>query len=35
MDSSHGLNRPEAKGFRVKLTNFNIGSDLPEVGFCS
>ena len=24
MDSSHGLNRPEAKRFRVKLPNLNI-----------
>jgi hypothetical protein len=30
--SSHDLNRPEAKRFRVKLTNFNIAKiDLVEV----
>jgi hypothetical protein len=32
MDSSHDLNRSEAKRFRVKLTNFNIAKiDLVEV----
>ena len=32
MDSSHDLNRPEAKRFRVKLTNLNIPKiDLVEV----
>ena len=32
MDSSHDLNRPEAKRFRVKLTNFDIAKvDLVEV----
>ncbi len=32
MGSSHGLNRPEAKGFRIKLTNLNIPKiDLVKV----
>jgi 3-dehydroquinate dehydratase len=32
MHSSHDLNRPEAKRFRVKLTNLNIPKiDLVEV----
>jgi hypothetical protein len=34
MHSSHDLNRPEAKRFRVKLTNLNISSQESHANSC-